>query len=238
MNKPHNLSCATEFFSHTKIHPLRYFHPSRCYQFVLLPLTPSGDCGPEVSLSMYLLWILPEKKKVHFPLLALSVKPYVCGQMQTHKYLKRFWVLLQMRSFHLSAAGSWISMRYFPAGEWESSLAEPVPCQNCSPVPWCMWQFLIFHKLVSITTPYISHSPDFLKCQFMTDSLWTCSKLQGRHCCTPVPFLVFPKIRYPHCKPLPISMATRYSPPRLHIQVQLFSIIFQLRFHNSLIFLL
>ena len=25
--------------------------------------------------------------------------------------------------------------------------AEPLPSQNCSPVPICMWQFLIFHKL-------------------------------------------------------------------------------------------
>lgn len=31
-----------------------------------------------------------KKKKVHFPPLALSIKPYVCRKMQTHRYLKRF----------------------------------------------------------------------------------------------------------------------------------------------------
>lgn len=143
---------------------------------------------------------------------------------------------LQKHSFHLSAAGSWISMRCFPAGEWELLLAE----QSLCPLRIAL-QFLsacdssLFFTnwikslcLVSVTAPTLWNVD-------LWQTVWHCSKLQGRQFCIPAAFLIFLKTRYLYCKPFPISMATKHSPPRPHIQVQSFSIPFQLRFHNSLI---
>lgn len=95
----------------------------------------------------------------------------------------------------------------------------------------CFSQIRLNHYVSYQSQPWLFEMPIY-------DRLWNCSKLQGRYFCVPVPLCIFVKIRDLYCKSLPISMATKHSPPRLCVQVPLFSILFQLRFHNSLIFLL
>lgn len=99
---------------------------------------------------------------------------------------------LQKHSFHLSAAGSWISMRCFPAGEWELLLAE----QSLCPLRIAL-QFLsacdssLFFTnwikslcLVSVTAPTLWNVD-------LWQTVWHCSKLQGRQFCIPAAFLIF-----------------------------------------------
>lgn len=178
--------------------------------------------------------ILCEKKvkKVCFPLLGLSVK-HVQANRNSQAVPKGF-------KFHYkSVASTWgllgaesqwdIFLRVGGSPRWQ--------CLCCGRIALL---FVVAYDDSLFFTNWIKSLclVPVTALTFWNANLWSCFKLEGWYFFIPVPFGIFLKNRYIYCKSLPISMATKHSSPSLCIQVQLFSILFQLRLHNSLIFLL
>lgn len=84
---------------------------------------------PESSLPLWLLWwgCCLKQRSVFLSWVWVSN-----GKRNSQGICKSFKFHYNKYSFLWNAVWSWISMKHFPEGEWESLSALPLPCQNCS----------------------------------------------------------------------------------------------------------